>query len=174
MIGIFVSALSLVAFVAIWGLGGWTQSLAASLLPPTIALLGVALGIENYQRQKLELTFKLFTDFNCRYAELNSGLSDLCDLPPEPNGIVSPEQQHLLNKYANLCAEEYFWYKKGLIDRTIWKSWEAGIQHYLARSTVVHSFFRSELQQYGKGDTYYAQLFQSKKLKELIPTGEKK
>jgi hypothetical protein len=72
-----------------------------------------------------QLFSQLFKEFNLRYDILNDGLNTV--LFGAPDGSLSSEEQEILFSYFNLCAEEYFFYKAGYIDRRVWESWSRGM-----------------------------------------------
>jgi hypothetical protein len=46
------------------------------------------------------------------------------------------EYKNAVIDYFNLCAEEYFWFKKGRIDEKIWKSWQAGMKAWYKHDSI--------------------------------------
>ncbi len=95
------------------------------------SLTGVYLSVLYFfQKQNLEelKTFKeLFVEFNARYDRLNNEL----------NNIDNEENyKAILDDYFNLCAEEYLFYKKGLIVTEVWHSWCKGMQIHLKKPRV--------------------------------------
>jgi len=74
---------------------------------------------------------ELFSEFNQRYNLLDDIL--LTINPKESYQelkIADPEKARVLNKYIDLCSEEYFWYKRGRLDEDIWKAWNTGMQYW--------------------------------------------
>jgi hypothetical protein len=93
------------------------------------ALGGVAGFTYFLYRQHLDETklFKeLFSDFNARYDALNDDLNAILFSPTE--GPLSSDERERVFSYFNLCAEEYFFYKAGYIDRSVWQSWRRGMK----------------------------------------------
>jgi hypothetical protein len=91
-------------------------------------------------RQHLDETklFKeLFKEFNARYDALNDDLNTILSGPPE--GSLSPDEKKPVFSYFNLCAEEYFFYKAGYIDRRVWNP---GIEGW-GSSSSIHAFMHS-------------------------------
>jgi hypothetical protein len=81
-----------------------------------------------YIRQHLDeakLFKELFAEFNARYDALNDDLNTILFGPPE--GLLSADEREYLFSYFNLCAEEYFFYRAGYIDRRVWESWYRGV-----------------------------------------------
>ncbi|MFZ1809316.1 MAG: hypothetical protein WAU36_18930 [Cyclobacteriaceae bacterium] len=77
---------------------------------------------------------ELFTEFNRRYDDLNDDLQIVHDKYPTSDELEKAENYaYLKNKiidFFNLCAEEYFWHKKGRIDDDIWISWNTGMKFW--------------------------------------------
>ena len=62
--------------------------------------------------------------------------------------------RYKLNDYFNLCAEEYYWYKKGRIDDTIWKSWQAGMNSWYTNKPVIKEAWEKEYKNFGHQSFY--------------------
>ncbi len=127
------------------GLLWWLFPFSEKQLGIIVSSTGVYLSIMYFfQKQNLEelKTFKeLFVEFNSRYDDLN------CKL----NEIESQEnKKEILDDYFNLCAEEYLFYKKGLIVKEVWRSWCKGMIIHLENRIV--SEYWNEAQ---KEDSYY-------------------
>ena len=102
-------------------------------------------------RQHLDETklFKdLFGDFNARYDALNDDLNAILFGPPE-SSLSGDERGHLFS-YFNLCAEEYFFYKAGYIDRRVWESWCRGMKVFFG-----HPRIQALWEEDCKADSYY-------------------
>jgi hypothetical protein len=112
---------------------------------------GVAGFVYFLYRQHLDDTklFKeLFTDFNTRYDALNDELNAILFGPSD--GSLSPHEREHLFKYFNLCAEEYFFYEVGYIDRHVWESWYRGMGAFFK-----HPRIQALWEQDCKADSYY-------------------
>jgi hypothetical protein len=82
-------------------------------------------------RQHIDETklFKeLFTKFNRRYDALNDHLNAIIS-EQTARSLSTDEKEHLFT-YFNLCAEEYFFYESGYIDRRVWESWSRGMKFF--------------------------------------------
>lgn len=90
--------------------------------------LGFCYFVQQQKLAETALFHQLFTDFNARYDKLNGPLAVLLS-----ESELSPEQRNLIVDYFNLCAEEYLFYQKGYIPRTVWRSWCRGMAWYLKR-----------------------------------------
>jgi hypothetical protein len=115
------------------------------------AIGGVAAFTYFLYRQHLDETklFKeLFVDFNARYDALNDDLNTILFGPRE--GALSADERAHLFSYFNLCAEEYFFYKAGYIDRRVWESWCRGMEVFFE-----HPLIRALWDQDCMADSYY-------------------
>ncbi|NRB63981.1 MAG: hypothetical protein HRU40_13320 [Saprospiraceae bacterium] len=123
-----------------------------------ILVTGIYLSILYFfQKQNLEelKTFKeLFVEFNSRYDNLNNklnkiskkdeGIDDLYKIFPKN------KDRDTLDDYFNLCAEEYLFYKKGLIVKEVWTSWCKGMIYHL-KNHIIWEYWE-EVQ---KEESYY-------------------
>jgi hypothetical protein len=95
-----------------------------------VSAIGVVAGFTYFlYRQHLDeakLFKELFAEFNARYDALNDGLNAILFGPLD--GSLSADQRERLFSYFNLCAEEYFFYEAGYIDRRVWESWYRGMK----------------------------------------------
>jgi len=103
------------------------------------------------QKLNEDLTFhQLFRDFNERYNNVNSTLNHL-----ELNSYTLEElkrDEHLYNDvldYLNLCAEEYFWHKKGRIIGIVWEAWEDGMNYWFNNLKVLRDAWDDEINKNG-------------------------
>lgn len=107
-----------------------------------------------------KLQKELFTEFNIRYNEIN----DYLEIISEYDSLEALKRnddffflRSKLNDYFNLCAEEYFWYKKGRIDDTIWKSWESGINSWYNNKPIIKEAWENEYKSFGH-QSYYLKI----------------
>lgn len=122
-----------------------------------------ALGVSwfySYRTAKLEgdkMMKELFTEFNQRYSRLNDYLAYL-----EKQGWTLQELELANNKdyrnavidFFNLCAEEYYWYKKGRIDPKVWKAWHSGMNYWYNNVPIVKELWETEVRE-GGTKSYY-------------------
>lgn len=117
--------------------------------------------------QKLQddsLMKELFEKFNERYDSLNDQIQIVMDA--ELFNKINKENlssfrieksnktyKQVLIDYFNLCAEEYFWHKKGRIDPLVWKSWNAGMKYWY-KSKLLQDFWEEEKKNNGY-ESYY-------------------
>ncbi len=67
------------------------------------AVLGFCFIVQKQKLEELRLFRDLFTDFNCRYDEMNEKLENILT----GNQIEDSKLRKTLVDYFNLCAEEY-------------------------------------------------------------------
>jgi hypothetical protein len=98
---------------------------------------------------------ELFTEFNDRYNDLNDSLLDMVDKKLTLEALEKhPDFKKDLIDYFNLCAEEYYWFRKKRIDKKVWFSWYAGMNYWYSESEVIKEMWRREIQ--GEGyQSYY-------------------
>ena len=90
----------------------------------------------------------LFVEFNARYDALKDDMNAILFGPSE-GSLSRDEREHIFN-YFNLCAEEYFFYKAGYIDRHVWGSWYRGMNVFFR-----HPRIQALWDQDCKADSYY-------------------
>lgn len=103
------------------------------------------------QKLNEDLTFhQLFRDFNERYNNVNSTLNHL-----ELNSYNLEElkrDEKLYNDvldYLNLCAEEFYWHKKGRIKGIVWEAWEDGMNYWFNNLQVLRDTWDDEIKKNG-------------------------
>lgn len=130
----------------------------------------------NSRQSKLatdRLQKELFSEFNKRYDELNDYLLEITDTECTDMSIlklIKPDRYDLLryklNDYFNLCAEEYYWYKKGRVDEDLWKSWEVGMNSWYNNHAIIKEAWKEEYKKFGcqsfylkKNEQFFKQKF---------------
>jgi len=99
---------------------------------------------------------ELFDSFNTKYDSMNEGLNELVNDFKNLNKenkfrALNKEEKKLINDYLNLCAEEYYWFTRGLIDKEVWNNWFAGICYFLKQD-----FYREKIiKEKKEPDSYY-------------------
>lgn len=100
---------------------------------------------------------QLFRDFNQRYDGLNESLYNIQkDCKTFSDLKANPVLHKHLIDYFNLCAEEYYWHKKGRIAIEVWKSWDAGMNDWYSKVPVIREAWDEETQNEGY-KSYYIQ-----------------
>lgn len=117
-----------------------------------MSIIGGVIGFTYFiYRQHLDeakLFNELFAGFNDRYDALNDGLNAILFGPPD--GLLSADEREHVFSYFNLCAEEYFFYKAGYIDRRVWEAWYRGMKVFFE-----HRRIQALWEQDSKADSYY-------------------
>jgi hypothetical protein len=99
------------------------------------------LGLVKYWIDSDTMFKTLFKDFNARFDLLNEDLNKIVDGTYSSNTRTI---EQVIQDYLNLCAEEYYWKKKGRIPKEVWTSWLAGIHDYISKP-VIKDFFKGQL-----------------------------
>jgi hypothetical protein len=127
----------------------------------TIGLLilyfGILYNVLTYKISADKFSKELFNEFNKRFDEMNEDLNKIIANDSFINKGMLPKEKII--DYLNLCAEEYYWYKKGRIDELVWASWKKGIIFYLKD----HTFKKVVDYQKKEKDSYYG-LYEELKL----------
>lgn len=112
----------------------------------------------NFQKQQVALAkqeasiahdkmhMELHNKFSDEFEELLPKLLALIESEPPQNNPVYGEYQESINtltirKYFNLCAEEFYWYKKGRIDQEVWESWREGMNDFYSMSPMMQQLW---------------------------------
>lgn len=131
----------------------------------TVVIGGVGLAItiiyNKHTRQiaQDQIFKELFTSFNARYDNLNNVLYEILEKCPQYIDYTSLPLDQLLkykramNDYFILCAEEFFWYKKGRIDEKVWRSWQIGMHKWYEVHTIREEWLY-EVEKNGKASFY--------------------
>jgi hypothetical protein len=96
-----------------------------TIISVSIALAAFVWGIISYRNQ---MHAQLFLEFTKRFEEVmqsfpKSAWSARLDIEGKPPA-KSKELSLSVLRYLNLCGEEYYLYKKGWLNKGIWKIWE--------------------------------------------------
>jgi hypothetical protein len=100
-----------------------------------LALCTVALGVIYFvQKQKvddLQIFERLFTGFNQRYDDLHPAIQRVIE------GQEDDRVRHeTLERYFNLCAEEFLFFQQGRILPAVWQAWCRGMATLLTNHYV--------------------------------------
>ncbi|EPZ49660.1 hypothetical protein M902_0699 [Bacteriovorax sp. BAL6_X] len=147
------------------------QTLIASFVASLIAL---GYYWQKYKLDKENAKRELFTQLNERYDELNDHLEELLHIEFETqiNSQVNNERsldevwEYLFEDepcrippyiaatfdYINLCSEQYYWYKKGFIDKQVWSCWHKGMQDWYKYSFFLKKVVKREKE---RNSSYY-------------------
>lgn len=133
----------------------WTSAIG-TLVTVFLGLV-VWYSTKKYNKTQIDLTNdrlqkELFTEFNSRYDELNNYLEIIVKSKTLKSFKKEKDYDQLscrLSDYFNLCAEEYYWYKKGRIDELIWNSWQTGMNSWYNNHPIIREAWEKELKNFG-------------------------
>ncbi|KAB2810009.1 hypothetical protein [Phaeocystidibacter luteus] len=108
------------------------------------------LGLIRYQLEYDRLFQELFTAFNTRYDKLND---DILDIRKRSESLKERDTKIIID-YFNLCAEEYLWYSRGRIPKSVWKAWKSGIDENL-NTPIIKDLFILETKSINSASSYY-------------------
>lgn len=165
-------AVGLVAVFAAW----WCCPSLGSREFLFFGLGGVAAVAHFFYYQHLEnarFFRSLFTQFNRRYDKLNGRIWRIHRDREKPD--LTDRHKRALEDYFNLCAEEWFYFQAGYIDKRVWEAWLNGMSQFAGDKHIV-LFWEEEC----KNQSYYGfpvdlvvrrgrELIESGKLKPLPP-----
>jgi len=120
-------------------------------------------NLKNRELANDKMMKEIFLESNNRYDRLNDFINLILSIKTEEevmnfydsnsdteiNGITKSLLLYKINDYFNLCAEEYYWKKKGRIDDTIWYSWEVGMNRIYNESKIIQSMWMVECKNEG-------------------------
>lgn len=111
-------------------------------------------AIENDRMMK-----ELFTEFNKRYDLINSFIDDISKISLEDWRELKKKKRikytHTIYDFFNLCAEEYYWYKKNRVDFKVWESWSSGMNKIYNSSDVIKMIWDEECKDEKGIKSYY-------------------
>lgn len=88
-----------------------------------------------------QLFISVAKDIHERYSAL---YPDLCTLPRHGSEGLTTTHHNAVSQYVNLCAEEYLWKERGIVEADIWEVWECAIRDKF-NSTVIREMWKAEL-----------------------------
>ena len=113
----------------------------------------------NRKRESDKMLKDLFEEFNERYDLLNNKIYDIVKTSKDNKEVselseLTADQKKTLIDYFNLCAEEYFWFKRKRIDDKIWKSWKAGMDYWYSYD-IISQMWHEEVKTRNGKLSYY-------------------
>ena len=113
-----------------------------------IALVAIVISLVSLLLQKSDINKQLlvsnFSEYTRRYQELIEKIpSNVLDQDFDLFSLSSNDREIILRYmliYFDLCYEEYFLYREGLIPKRLWKAWEEGINVSLSRPAFRQSW----------------------------------
>jgi len=110
---------------------------------------------EKYDKINDSLEDLVFFEFETQieHQVYNSqSLEEICSEIFEGEPMKSPDFIKSIYDYINLCSEEYYWYKKELIDEDVWRCWHRGMQKWHEYSFFIQRIVKREID---KKSSYY-------------------
>ena len=106
--------------------------------------ISISFGISKLQIENDKMFKELFETFNKIYDnKFNDKLNEICKKKQIEEGDIN-----LIIDYLNFSAEEYLWFKKGRIDKTVWQSWKNAILYYLNNKVINEIIIKEKEQEY--------------------------
>lgn len=113
--------------------------------------ISISFGFRQYKIENDNMFKDLFKDFNSRYDDNLNEIFNSFRFDNKMETFKEEEAKKVIN-YFNLCAEEFFWFKKKRIPTEIWDAWLVGIKSNL-EIKEVNDLFISEINKFRK--SYY-------------------
>ncbi|MFD1016889.1 hypothetical protein [Winogradskyella rapida] len=110
-------------------------------------------GLSKTQMENDRFFKELFRDFNLRYTALNECLYNITNSDKTIEDLSFREKDKIYD-YFNLCAEEYYWYKKNRISPTVWKSWKNGMDFWYSKP-IIREMWEEEITNNNSRLSYY-------------------
>jgi len=141
---IITSVLFVIVLIFLFSLPG----LRAQLIATLAAIATFYISLNKHWLDSDAIFRSLFDSFNERFNKLNDDLNVIRDnYRAGPLALYKLSNNRVPNQviqdYLNLCAEEYFWYEKGRIEKEIWDSWTEGIKYYL-EVPMIYNYFKGQ------------------------------
>ena len=108
------------------------DNVPANVVALCAGALGVVYFIQKQKIEELQLFERLFNRFNEQYAVMNADLKKIVAGQEPDEGKF----RGLLDRYFNLCAEEFLFYEQGRILPCVWQAWCRGMLAYLACDAI--------------------------------------
>ena len=150
---IIVTAIAFAVVIFIYWLNDYNNNLFFGALG---VIATFYFGVLKYKIENDRVFQELFTSFNERYSndftKLINSLRGHPEKKLDENGEKNDE--NLIIEYFNLCAEEYLWYSKNRIPKSIWGAWKAGIIENLEIEQVLEIYRKETKTERGKKSYY--------------------
>jgi hypothetical protein len=101
--------LILIIYPSIWPKGKEFEAAIGSL----VLYFGILYNVLTYKISADKFSKELFNEFNARFDNMNEDLNKIIQSNSFTTKGMLPKEKII--DYLNLCAEEYYWYKKGMI-----------------------------------------------------------
>ncbi len=108
------------------------------------------LGIIKFKIETDQFSLELFKSFNDRYDDKLNDVFNRNRKKKEEEKLnhFTNEDRCIIIDYFNLCAEEYYWFKKNRIPQDVWAAWLFGINKNLS-NPEIRKLFDEEIKEFG-------------------------
>ena len=109
-----------------------------------VGLFTFAYTVQKQELEESKMFRELFGEFNRRYDEVDPQMNQIL-WEDDQKRALTPAQKDTLNRYFNLCAEEFLYFRKGYIDLRVWDAWIKGMKIY-CKNARIRKFWAVELE----------------------------
>lgn len=149
----WISILSIIAVITVFIVFVYFPFDEKLLLGFIGAIVTFYFGINKTQIENDKFFKELFRDFNLRYTKLNEPLYIITSSKKSAGELTFSERDTIYD-YFNLCAEEYYWYKKNRINETVWRSWKNGMEFWISKP-IIKDLWDEEMENTNSKASYY-------------------
>jgi hypothetical protein len=121
-------------------------------------LVGILFTVQNYWTEQDKIQMHLVELFNEKYKNINGIILDIVNIDNKLASIDKKINSDAIQDYLNLCAEEYYWYKRGRLSSDIFRAWEYGMITNLVNLSM-HTEIVNQIKDEMKLDFSYYGLF---------------
>jgi len=125
------------------------MEIAFSIIGLLLALVTFLFKRKYDEMSRLKILHELFTYYNDKYDNLNNVLNMIVER--KETKLSDDEKKEKIKDYLNLCSEEYYWYRRGLIDKDIWENWVTGMCYFF-KDEFIKQVIKQEQ---SNRDSYY-------------------
>jgi hypothetical protein len=121
-----------------------------TLIAALSAAGAIILGYVQYRRQ---VNVQVFLEYTARYEKIMQAFTDITEGRRSFEEPL-PKRSHQLTiavlTYLNLCSEEFYLWKEGLLSKKVWRIWEAELRRTLRSPLVQREWpdLKGEFQSY--------------------------
>ncbi len=126
--------LALIVTAILITFGGFKILDTGIVITAIISIISATLGVLSYRQNSAKVELEIFEKYNRRYEDINEKL--------EMENIEG--YNTVLNKYINLCSEEYLLFKRNLVSNDIWNDWKIGFEDKANKNKTIKEFIIKE------------------------------
>ena len=97
------------------------------------AIFSVAYFLQKQNFEEIGLFREIFKECNARYDKMNENLAKIAGSGDQE--LCTDDRLRVVD-YLNLCGEEYFYFKRGYIEPSVWQAWENDMKTILAVPSI--------------------------------------